>query len=153
MVFWSKTFKTFIYPRFSKSIISEIISLGYSSFFGKCSKFYAHVKNVTENRQKVFCFRDNGVWNCCEEFCISTREYLWSAVNVLTNRLNFRLNFSSNESRLFTTQITSNSREKRIMVVPCWLQQCLEPVNKFIGEWCSEERHFRRLSNHVFQSQ
>ena len=33
MVFWSKIFQAFKYPRHSASIISEIIKLGYSFFF------------------------------------------------------------------------------------------------------------------------
>ena len=32
-------------------------------------------------------------------------------------------------------------------------QQCLESVNTFISEWCSEARPFRRLSSDVFQHQ
>ena len=48
---------------------------------------------------------------------------------------------------LFPTQFTSNWREKRVIVVPCWFQQCLEPVNTFISEWSSEARPFRRLSS------
>ena len=33
------------------------------------------------------------------------------------------------------------------------LQQCLESVNTFISEWCSEARPFRHLNSHVFQHQ
>ena len=71
----------------SQSIISEIIRLGYSSFFSKCSKFHANFRNAIKNPQKVFCFWDNRVWTCCAKLCTLQREYLLSAVNVLTNSL------------------------------------------------------------------
>ena len=41
-----------------------------------------------KNREKVFCFKDNGVWTCCVKVCILRREYVYSAVNVLTNSPN-----------------------------------------------------------------
>ena len=69
----------------SEAIILEIIMLGYSSLFWKCSKLHAHFRNAIKNREKVFCFWDNGVWNCCCKCSILLREYLSSAVNVLTN--------------------------------------------------------------------
>ena len=40
-----------------------------------------------KNWENVFSFLDNGVWNSCGKFCIILREYLSSAVNVLTNSL------------------------------------------------------------------
>ena len=41
-----------------------------------------------KNPEKVFCFKDNGVWTCCVTVCILRREYVNSAVNVLTNTPN-----------------------------------------------------------------
>ena len=41
-----------------------------------------------KNPEKVFCFKDNGVWTCGVKVCILRREYLYSAVNVLTNSPN-----------------------------------------------------------------
>ena len=38
---------------------------------------------------------------------------------------------------------------KRIMMVPCYFQRCLEPVNTLISEWCSEGRHSRPLSERI----
>ena len=38
-----------------------------------------------KNPEKVFCFKDNGVWTCCVKVCILGPEYMYSAVNVLTN--------------------------------------------------------------------
>ena len=40
-----------------------------------------------KNPEKVFYFLDNGVWSCCSKVCTLQREYLLSAVNVLTNSL------------------------------------------------------------------
>ena len=41
-----------------------------------------------KNPEKVFCFKDNGVWTCCMKVCILRREYVYSAVNVLKNSPN-----------------------------------------------------------------
>ena len=41
-----------------------------------------------KNPEKDFCFKDNGVWICCLKVCISRQEYVYSAVNVLTNSPN-----------------------------------------------------------------
>ena len=56
-----------------------------------------------KNPEKVFYFEDNGVWTCCVKVCILRPEYMYSALNVLTNGPNileltkadfFRLNLS-----------------------------------------------------------
>ena len=41
-----------------------------------------------KNPEKVFCFKDNGVWTCCVKVFILRLEYVYSAVNVLTNSPN-----------------------------------------------------------------
>ena len=41
-----------------------------------------------KNPEKVFCFKDNDVWICCVKVCILRPEYMYSAVNVLTNSPN-----------------------------------------------------------------
>ena len=41
-----------------------------------------------KNPEKVFCFKDNGVWTCYLRVCILRREYVYSEVNVLTNSPN-----------------------------------------------------------------
>ena len=38
--------------------------------------------------EKVFCFKDKGVWTCCVKVCILRQEYMYSADNVLTNSPN-----------------------------------------------------------------
>ena len=38
--------------------------------------------------EKVFCFKDKGVWTCCVKVCILRQEYMYSAVNVLSNSRN-----------------------------------------------------------------
>ena len=40
-----------------------------------------------KNPEKVFRFRDKGVWNYCRKLCVLRQEYLLSAVNVLANSL------------------------------------------------------------------
>ena len=63
----------------------EINKLEYSSFFWKCSKFNAHLRNARKNPENVFCFGGNGASSCCVKFSMFRREYLSSIVNVLTN--------------------------------------------------------------------
>ena len=41
-----------------------------------------------KNPEKVFCFKDDAVWTFCDKVCILRREYVYSAVNVLTNNPN-----------------------------------------------------------------
>ena len=41
-----------------------------------------------KNPEKVFCFKDNGIWTCCMKVFILRPEYMYSAVNVLTNSPN-----------------------------------------------------------------
>ena len=41
-----------------------------------------------KNPEKVFRFKENGVWTCCVKVCILRREYVYSALNVLTNSPN-----------------------------------------------------------------
>ena len=41
-----------------------------------------------KNPEKVFCFKDNGVITFCVKVCILGPEYMYSAVNVLTNSPN-----------------------------------------------------------------
>ena len=41
-----------------------------------------------KNQEKVFCFKDNGVWTSCVKVCILWPEYMYSTLNVLTNSPN-----------------------------------------------------------------
>ena len=54
---------------------------------------------------------------------------------------------------LIISEIMDCERGGYLNVVPCWFQQCLEPVNTLITAWSSEARPFRQLSNHLFRSQ
>ena len=54
-------------------------------FFWKCSKFKVDFENLRKNPEKAFCFWDNYVRNGCVKLSVLRREYLSSAVNVLTN--------------------------------------------------------------------
>ena len=144
-------------------------------------------RNAIKNWKKVFYWKnriivvpgwfqvwDNGVWTCCAKLCTLQREYLLWAVNVLTN--SFRrlseivlqreiIMGSQRVNKQFflirLTQYIPNAWKNRIIVVPGWFQQCLEPVNTLITAWSSdtlitawssEARPFRRLSNHLFRS-
>ena len=70
-----------------------------------------------------------------------------SAVNMLTNSPKIS---DLTKADFFPAQFMSYSCPNRLMVVPWLFQQCLEPVNNFIPERCSEARPFTRLSTTSF---
>ena len=83
-------FKTGLFGHISNhvfriGVISEINQLWGSSFFWKCSKFNVDFENIRKNSQKIVYFWDNGVRIGCVNLSLLRREYLSSAVNVLTN--------------------------------------------------------------------
>ena len=78
------------------------------------------------------------------------REYLSSVVNVLTNSVKIP---DQTKEDFFLLNLPQIHEKKMSVVVSSSFQQCLEPVNTLITEWCSEARPFRRLSNHLFWSQ
>ena len=53
-------------------------------FVWKCSKFDVSLKNANENLEKVFCFFLKCIWIVCIKLSLLRREYILSAVNVLT---------------------------------------------------------------------
>ena len=81
------SFQTFMLPRLSRWVISEIQKLWGSYFFWICSKFDADLEKAEKNSEKVFCFRDKYTWIVCIELSLLIREYLSSAVHVLTKSL------------------------------------------------------------------
>ena len=56
-------------------------------FFRKWSKFNIDLKNAQKNWEKFFCFWDKCIWICYVKPPLFRREYLSSAVNMLTNSL------------------------------------------------------------------
>ena len=56
-------------------------------FFKKCWKFTVDSKNEEKNWEKMFCFWDKCIWIVCIELSLLRREYLSSAVNLLTESL------------------------------------------------------------------
>ena len=58
-----------------------------------------------KNLEKVFCFKDNGVWTCRVKVCILRPEYVYSAVNVLTNSPNILDLTNEDFSQLNLSQI------------------------------------------------
>ena len=54
-------------------------------FFGNYSKLNMYFKNAVTNSENVFCFLDNCVWIGSLKLSLLRREYLSSAVNMLTN--------------------------------------------------------------------
>ena len=95
-------------------------------------------------------FETKNVWSCSQKICILRREYLSSGLNVLTNSLEIS---DVTKADIFQLNLSLIHGKIKKIVVPCWLQQCFEPVNTFITEWCAEARPFRRLSKHLFRMQ
>ena len=66
-----------------------------------------------KNPEKVFCFKDNGVWTCCVKVCILRQEYVDSAVNVLTKSPNIldltKADFSSSIYPIFMEKYDNSS--------------------------------------------
>ena len=95
---------------FSQSITSKIFKLSSSSFFFTiCAWFRVDFQNAIKLWELVFHFQDTCVWTSCREFFQLWGEYMWSAVNVLTNSCNildliqkiiFQLNLSWNNAKL-----------------------------------------------------
>ena len=56
-------------------------------FFGKCSKFNLDFENAEKNQGKVFCFWNNWTWIGCVKYSLLRRQFLSTALNVLTNSL------------------------------------------------------------------
>ena len=78
------------------------------------------------------------------------REYLSSVDNVLTNSVKISDQTIAHFAQLNLPRI---HEKKRLIVVPSSFQQCFEPANMLITEWCFEARPFRRLRNHQFRNQ
>lgn len=98
-MFWNRTFLKFTYPRFSESIISEVLKLWGPSLFSKRSKIYANFGNTTKFDKKTFAFDIIALW----------RKNLSRTVNVLRNSpriLNltkwefFQINMSQNDETI-----------------------------------------------------
>ena len=84
-VLLNRSFQAFKSTHFSDSIISEIFKLCTWCFFWKCDKFCVDSKNSIKIKENVSHFWVNGLWRCWDKFSQLWREYMWSAVNVLTS--------------------------------------------------------------------
>ena len=104
-VFWSGIFQTFFQSPFSETVIPEIHRLSGSPFSPKCTKFNVELKNAEKYSEKVFCFWDNSLWIGCVKLSLLRREYLSSAVNVLTNSLKILHSTNLDFSQLNYVQI------------------------------------------------
>ena len=52
--------------------------------FWKCSKFNVDFEKAQKNSEKAFCFWEKCIWIACIKLSLLKREYLSSAINVLT---------------------------------------------------------------------
>ena len=104
--FWRWIFQTFIQSTFSKTAISEIHRLWGSSLFWNWSKFNVNFRKKQKNWEKVLFFWFNSIWIGSFKLPLLTREYLSSAVNVLTNSL--KISHSTNIDFLQLNYIQSD---------------------------------------------
>ena len=80
-------------------------------FFWKYSKFNADSKKAEKNSGKIFCFWDQSIWIVYIHLSLLIREYLSSAVKVLTKRLrNFHVSKSDFYNSITFTVITQNDK-------------------------------------------
>ena len=68
-------------------------------------------------------------------------------MSVLANSLKI---YDQSKAVFFQLNLPEIHGEKKIIVVPCYFQRCLESVDTLITEWCSEARPSRRFSSNLF---
>ena len=83
-VLWNETFYTLIKRCFSESVISKMHQLWELSLFWECWKFKLGLRRWEKNSEKINYFWDNCIWIGCVKLSLFRREYLSSAVSVLT---------------------------------------------------------------------
>ena len=92
-------------------------------FFVTMFKIESKFQKWRKKLGKLFCFWDNYIWKCCNTFSLLRREYLSSAVNVLTNRPNiFHITRDTFRNWLACT-LTNKYRKGAAVPVrlPCYL--------------------------------
>ena len=118
-----------------------------SSFFWKCSKFKVNFKNAKKNWDTVFCFWDNSIWTGCVKLSLLSREYLSSAVNMLTKSLNI---LHSTNMDFLQLNYVHPDQQICLKFPSSRFQQCLGPFTMFLVQGSSETGFFMDLSNHPF---
>ena len=94
---------SFVVRSFGNTLAMSVI------FLWKCSKLNADSKNAEKNSEKIFCFWDKCLWIVSIELFILIREYLSSAVNVLTKSLKTFHLFKSDFSDSITFTMINQS--------------------------------------------
>ena len=84
-VLLNRSFRAFKSTHFSYSITSQIFKLCTLCFFWKCDKFCVDSKNSIKIKENVSHSWVDDLWTCWDKFSQLWREYMWSAVNVLTS--------------------------------------------------------------------
>ena len=74
------------------------------------------------------------------------REYLSSVVNALISSLKMS---DQTKGDIFQLNLPRIHKKSRLIEVLFSFQQCSEPVNTLITEWCSESRRLRRHTHHT----
>ena len=82
VIFFNFRFTENIFPSKTENHENMIFMF---SIFTKMLFFMQCFINKAKNSGKVFCFLDNCIWIDCFKISLLRKEYLWSAVNMLTN--------------------------------------------------------------------
>ena len=128
-----------------QSLISKTHNLWRSSFFSKSFKIWFRFQISSKILREIFCFSDNCIWICCGNFFLLRREYLSSAVNVLSNSPKISDILRWTFSNAISTKVMKQYDESALV----------KPLRRFkmlTVKGCSQRRLFRHLTNHVFRS-
>ena len=117
-------------------------------FFWKCSKLDLNFENP-KNWKNIFNFWDNSFWKCCYKLSLLRREYLLSAVNMLTNSPKFSISLRDT----FSTLIVFTGINKCGKAAVLQISTVFGPVHHVTCGRVLWNRLIRHLSNHVFRSQ
>ena len=117
------------------------------TFLRKSWKFNTDLKRAEKNWEKIFCFWEKCLWIVCIELSLLIREYLSSAVNVLTKSLKtFHVTKSD-----FCNSITFTMINQYDKALSLRLNHCFGPSTMSSVEGSSQTGAFGRLYKHLFR--
>ena len=109
-------------------------------FLWKCSKFNGDLENAENKQESVFCFWDKCIWIVCIELSLLRREYLSSAVNVLTKKSE---DFACLYEWLSPTQLPSHWSRNMVKELPLRLNPCFGRFTRLLVDGSSQTGLFR----------
>ena len=117
-------------------------------FFWKCLNLDVYLKNANKNREKFFSFSHKCIWTVCIELSLLWREYLPSAVHVLTKNLE---RFHITSRNFFQLNYLHSHQWIMVKMLALRLNQSFGPLTMFSLDGSSQMELFIHLPNHVFR--